>query len=138
MEIRELTALAMDNGINWTSDLIGNNGDLDHAETYEEACKIIQANSNIIVKVAEDNNYYGEADTVQWWSAYIVNNNRVDTLCNEIKVTLDNDEYQNFIDSLSAACDTDLEYHAYAKLEVAKQYNNDCDIECDIEFESYD
>jgi len=135
MEIRELTALAMDNGINWTSDLIGNTGALDHTETYEDAKKIIQADSNMIVKVGEDNNYYGEAETVKWWEAYIINNDRVDRLCSEIKPTLNEQDYDNFNIDLSNACDSDYETHADALLEVAKQYATE--ISCDIELESY-
>lgn len=122
--IVELTTYAVDNGINWTSDLIGNTGALSSAETMTEAKALIAADPNIVVKVSEDNNYYGTEDTVAWWEDYITSNEAADKAACDLAVGLGYDEESMFRDELSDACGGDFEDHAEVKMVVIERWRH--------------
>lgn len=135
MEIVELTVVALDHGISWTSDLLGNAGALDHAETMAEAVEIIKKDNNVIVEIVELNDYFGEKETVEWWEDYIRTNAEADLAVLEFADTLQGTDFDNyngynegnyhiFLAEIGDACGGDYEAHAQAKLDVIEAWKN--------------
>lgn len=128
---KKLTEYAIDNGINWTSDLIGNADMIgDSVDSIEEALAY-EITDNKLIRCLEDNEYYGTPDDIDWWETYIKDNAKIEHLINEVKAELDDvDELDGL---LSDVCD-DYETHASNRLQVLQEYvsDNNIDVDCNI------